>query len=469
MADKRKAPRLGKTLGLTGLNFTTGLVSEDILHEMQFPNAARIYQEMSSNDPVIASILYLCETKMREATWSVAAAGTTDEDKKAAEFLQQCMDDMENTWEDFIAEALSVLVYGFSFHETIYKVRGGFKTKSKKYHSKYDDYKIGWRSLAPRAQSTLARWDFDDEGNAIAFVQSAAPDYTYRTIPLKKGLLFRTQVHKNNPEGKSPLRGAYTAWYTKKNLEIIEAIGIERDLNGLPVLTAAEGVDLWDDSDENMREQLAAAEAIVSGIKQDAQAGVVLPPGWKLELLSASGSTSQDTNKIINRYNYNIAAVLLADIVMLGSDGGSNALAEVKEELLSSSLESQLQSICAVLNKDAVPTLFAMNGWFPENGFPKIESSHVNKATLKEVALLLRTANLDINHDLEFHNYVRNTVGLTSMDEKDFKEIYGNRADAKHNVGHASNSEPSNVDATGKPISTDDSADKALEGDTHYV
>ena len=63
-------------------------------------------------------------------------------------------------------------------------------------------------------------------------MQLAPPSYKQVVIPMEKCLLFRTQTHKNNPEGRSILRNAYRSWYFKKRIEEIEGVGIERDLAG---------------------------------------------------------------------------------------------------------------------------------------------------------------------------------------------------------------------------------------------
>jgi hypothetical protein len=53
--------------------------------------------------------------------------------------------------------------------------------------SKYADGKVGWRKFAIRAQSSLDKWDFDDDGGLRGFVQRAAPKYEEVTIPIEKG------------------------------------------------------------------------------------------------------------------------------------------------------------------------------------------------------------------------------------------------------------------------------------------
>ena len=41
-------------------------------------------------------------------------------------------------------------------------------------------------------------------------------------------------------------------WYFKRRIQEIEGIGVERDLAGLPTLTAPEGMNIWDEDDPEM-------------------------------------------------------------------------------------------------------------------------------------------------------------------------------------------------------------------------
>ena len=86
-----------------------------------------------------------------------------------------------------------------------------------------------------RAQETLFRWVFDGTGGIKAMVQMAPPGYTQRVIPIEKSLLFRTGHPQGQPRGLAILRNAYRPWFFKKRLEEFEAIGVERDLAGMPV------------------------------------------------------------------------------------------------------------------------------------------------------------------------------------------------------------------------------------------
>ena len=80
---------------------------------------------MADNGPVVGAILYLAEMLLRNAEWSTEAASDKPVDKEAAEFLYSCMHDMDTSWADTISEILSMLTYGFSFNEIVYKIRRG--------------------------------------------------------------------------------------------------------------------------------------------------------------------------------------------------------------------------------------------------------------------------------------------------------------------------------------------------------
>ena len=394
-------------VGVVGMRESSGIIEEEFLRELRWPQAGAVYQEMASNDAVVGASLYLIETLIRSVKWKAIPAGTSTEDKEAADFLNSCMNDMEDSWDDFICEVLSMLTYGFSFHEILYKVRRGPLEKQPTLHSKYTDGKIGWRAFPVRSQATLDSWVIDDHGNIIAFKQDPSrvgAKGKQVDIPIQGNLLFKTKNVRGNPEGVSLLRRSYRSWYFKRYIEELEGIGVERSLAGIPVLKPDEDTPLFDKNNPEMVELLAWATNLVDGLRQDANHGVILPANWDLSLLSPQGRVNVDTNAIINRHETRIAMTLLADLVLLGDNGsGSYALAETKQDLLTRSITSIINSICATLNSHAVPKPFALNNWNLEE-YPQITTDTLKPPTLKEVALLLRAAGLDITSNLELYN-----------------------------------------------------------------
>lgn len=287
----------GKEIGRIGQRRYGGIIYEEFLHELRGRRGIEAYREMSENDDVVGAILFAIEMLVKQCDWTVEPAGGTAKDREAAEFVESCMDDMQDTWIDTISEILSFLTYGWSYHEIVYKRRMGH-TRNPRTKSKYNDGLIGWRKLPIRAQETLYQWEYDNEDNLLGMTQQPPPDYGMFTIPVEKALLFRTKSRKNNPEGRSILRNAYRSWYFKRRIQEIEGIGIERDLAGLPVIYGPENLDLCNKEDPNAANILSGLEGTVRNIRRDEMEGVVLPSGFKLELLSTGGARQFDTNAI---------------------------------------------------------------------------------------------------------------------------------------------------------------------------
>lgn len=449
-----------KQLGTTGLRRYGPYVYEEFLPELRWPWAGKIYQEMADNDPVIGAILYLAEMLIRGTSWNVEPASRSKEDIEAAEFLESCMHDMDTSWANTICEILSMLTYGFSFHEEVYKVRRGPDEKNGRYKSKYSDGRVGWRRLPVRAQTSLHEWEFNKEGDVTAFIQCAEPDFKIIRIPMSKGLLFRTRISRDNPEGKSLLRNAYRPWFFKKHFEEIEGIGIERDLAGFPVLTSPEDLDLWNDDDERMVALRARAEELVASVRRDSEEGVLLPAGWKLELLSSGSGRQINIGETIDRYDNRIAITMLSDIILIGNNKtGSFALADTKQSMLAGALQAQLQNIADVFNSKAVPDLFSYNDFPGITGLPKIEPGQIQTPSLKELSLILRAMGLNIAGDIELQKYLRRILGMPDLDEDTFERVYSNQG-AEETPNNTGVNKPS---ATAGDFNDDDTVDNDFE------
>ena len=79
---------------------------------------------------------------IRQCRWSVEPGGVGKKDKEAAEFIETCMHDMQDTWIDTVSEIISSITYGWSYHEIVYKWRSG-NSKDPRLRSKYSDGLIG--------------------------------------------------------------------------------------------------------------------------------------------------------------------------------------------------------------------------------------------------------------------------------------------------------------------------------------
>lgn len=404
-------------VGSTGLQYSSGYVFEEFLPKLRWPRAGDVYLEMSSNDPVITAILLCARQLVRNVTWTVENASDNPEDVAAGEFLRECMKDMSTPWTSVIDDILSFFEYGWSYNEIVYKKRTG--QNSKGHRSKYNDNRIGWHKIVGRSQRTLESWVIDPMSGSILGMNQYT-DNGVVFIPIEKALLFRTTTARNNPEGRSLLRGAYRPWYFKKHIEEVEGIGIERDLAGLPVVTAPEGVDVWSKENPQAVETRSQSLKLVSSIRRDRNEGVVLPYGWKLELLSSGSARQFDTSTIINRYDQRIAITMLADIVMLGADKvGSFALANVKQSMLGACLDALMANVVDIFNTIAIPRLFALNT-FHITEYPQMKLSKVVAPDTDKIANFISKmagAKMPLFPDVDLENYLRSLVNFPEVTE----------------------------------------------------
>ena len=406
-----------KEIGRLGLKRYGGLIYEEFLTELQGAKGAAVYREMSDNDDVIGGFMFAIEMLVRQVIWDIQPAGNTPIDKDCAEFVRSCLDDMTDTWTDTVSDILSFLIYGYSAHEMVYKRRCG-KNRDPRLRSKFNDGRIGWRKLPIRGQDTLYEWKYKDGTDDLeAMVQMPPPDFGLIEIPMNRLLLFRTKSRKGNPEGRSILRNAYRDWYFKKRIQEIEGIGIERDLAGLPVLTAPENVNIWDPDDPAMQRMRMTAEELISHIRRDSLEGVVKPHGWELELLSTGGQRQFDTSRIIDRYDTRIAMTVLADFLLLGHQQvGSFALSSDKTELFGVAIGGFLDIICEVFNNTAIPRLIDMNGdvFAGITDYPTMTHGDIEDEDLEKLGTFLeKSVNAGVlTPDEGIEDHIRDVAGL---------------------------------------------------------
>ena len=430
-------------IGATGLKRSTGTIDEEFLPALRGRKAIEVFREMSKNDAIIGALLFAIDKLVREVKWEVHPADNTPEGQQAQEFVEQCRDDMSHSFDDMLSEILSMLPYGFSYHEIVYKKRVGPWEKNGSKRSKYDDGMIGWRKMPIRSQETLLRWLFDETGGLRGFVQLAPPLYKTVVIPIEKSLLFRTTLSKGNPEGLSILRNSYRSWWMKKRIEEFEAIGVERDLAGMPTLKipseylkAPNGTDKW--------KAMQAYRKMVRGVRRDENEGLILPsdmdvdtktPLFEFELMNSGGTRQFDTNAIITRYEQRILMTVLADFILVGhEDGGSYSLHTDKTGIFRASLNSITQSIADTLNRYAIPRLFLANGWKPRE-LPKFVPTEIDPPDLQQLAEFISStagAGMQWFPDPDLEKFIRDAARLPEMTDEtlEFKRAQAQQGQA---------------------------------------
>jgi Protein of unknown function (DUF935) len=391
MPRSGRPPKNLNEIGFSGLRHSGGFVKEDFIIKLQGPLGQKRLREMAENDSTIGGILFAMESIIMQSGWQVVRGGTRDIDNKAAQFLQGCMVDMSHTWEDFVSGILTVLKFGWSYFEVVYKIRNG-KANDPKYKSRYEDNKFGWRKFGFRAQETLFKWEFDSSGGIQGMWQMAdfynvdnKKMFQPQFIPIDKAILFRTKHEKNNPEGRAITRTAYRAYKIKKVLEELEAIGIERDLVGFPMLMPPESFDLNDPDNDDVKNW---AQDLITHIKRDEQEGAVIPFGWELKLLGSPGNRQFNISETIDRWDKRIAMSMLGQFIMLGMDRtGSYALSDTQNDLFMLAMVGWIESIAQTINRHAVEPLMRLNPEFDSiDVLPSIEPVRPTPPNLEELS-----------------------------------------------------------------------------------
>lgn len=422
-------------VGSSGLRQYSGWVREEFLPQLVGLDGARTYREMLDNSSTVGAIIFAIQQQMRKVVWRTKEASDRPEAKEAAEFADSLRFDMSETWEEFIAEALSMLGYGFAPHEIVYKRRNGKNVARGEPPSKFNDGRIGIRRLPIRGQDTVIKWFFDQNGTTLGLTQQPWVGVLI-DIPIEKLLLFRPTVHKGNPEGRSILRNAYRPYTFIKRLEEQEAIMIER-FGGLPVITVPNALlEAAGAGDAKAQATLAAYKRIVTNVRVDEQMGIVLPSdtypgaagmpsnvpmyGFRLETPNG-GRTSVDAGNTIERYKLEITMTVLADFLSLGHAArGTQNLAISKVDMFMSAIEGWLNMIASVLNRFLLPRVWALNGMDPAlmpEYVPDL-AQRIDLDSLGNFVLHLAQAGMQMFPDVELENFIRDAAGLPDITDE---------------------------------------------------
>jgi hypothetical protein len=413
MAKKLSETEAKKILGVAGDNTYNGQIrADEFLPELRGKKAIRKYREMRDNDSTIGAVMYATEQVLRDVDLKVMPANDSAEAKEEAEFVKSVLDDMDHTLDDHIAESLSNLSYGFAWFEVIYKRRIGPTERSDKRRSKYTDGRMGVRKIAIRAPWTISRFDVDQQtGDVKGIYQDGSGYNNSNYIPTRKSLYYRTTTINGDPAGRSILRNAYTSYEYVNNLQSIEAIAVERELAGIPVARIPAEY-LSGDATAAQSGFVNNLQSILRDVKFNEQGYIILPSDTypdkdgaptnqklvDVELMSSSGSRNIDIDPIVRRYQHDIARSVLSEFLMLGGGNtGSYALSKSKTDLFLRALESYIQAIVDVLNKQLVERLWELNG-LNYDLMPTIVAGDVAPHDLREIAAFLRNLNgADIN------------------------------------------------------------------------
>lgn len=432
--------------GTLGLLQKSGHVYEQVRDSLVWPNSLETFKKMSY-DPIISAANSVIDLMIDRVDWYFYVPDSaSDTAKKACDFLNFCMNNMEyGTWQSFISEVGSYRTYGFHIAEKVYTrvVDGDFKGKYK------------WQKLPTRSQCSLMRWIFSQDGRTLLGVRQSTSTAQrpvtidgdtkgYIDIPRSKFIHFVYNTTRENPEGRSPLLGAYIPWKYKTLIEEYEAVGVAKDMGGVPMI----GVDV-DFLAKANADPSSSEAAVIEQLKRDAanlhagdKAYIILPiayhesgkPLFDFSLKGVEGGGKQyNTDDIIRRKQNEILMLYLADVLKLGTEShGSFALADSKNALLSYAIDRHLKFMARTITKDLVSQTLSLNGFnlTPEE-YPQLRYSELD-ATDADVfsKLIQRVASVGyLPRTPELVNEILDTAGFDyrveeSIGKEEFDKLF---------------------------------------------
>ena len=391
---------------------SNGLRQDEFIVQLRGRQGVKRYREMADNDPIIGAILHAMTMMLRSIEWRVEE-GSED----SIEFVKSVMHGMDDkSFEEFVADVLTMLPYGFSLFEMVPR--------------RDSDGRIRMKKLAGRAQWTIDRFETKENGDIQGVWQLAVRKNAY--IPYPKLLHFRTTSIAGEPSGRSVLRSAFTSWRAANNVKYFEGVGIERELNGLPVFRVPSEYTAPDASD-SQKAFYNKVKKIARDVKRNEQGYIILPSDLQededgklsntyevdFELAASKGTRDINTGEVILRYQTEIARSVMANFVMLGAtDRGSFALSQSQSDLFLKALEGYADMITAELNRKLLPYLWELNGMDTDD-MPKITRGRIAPVNIDELGQYvqrLALSGVDLFPDEGLEKHLRDVAGLPEGD-----------------------------------------------------
>jgi hypothetical protein len=377
-----KAGGLSTRYGAPGYaDIPKGEISLEYMQELMPPDGLLKFQKMMMNDPIVGGLmLHLC-LAMYRIKWEIEGDN--------ADFVKQQIKDAEWDMGRLFFEMSSAFIFGFYIGEEIWDYRNG---------------QVMLVDIEPRYQTSIQAIN-DKDG----LVRQFDPSGGMLEIPYKKCLHHVFLSFARNPWGIALMRHLYKPYYYKISVEATEAVGLDRDLTGLPKMIAPEGFDFTAADPDSPNFQQAVADTlnwaveIVKNVRKDQQQGLVLPRGWDFDIVRGENRTTIPTSEIIARYNTEMAAGLISNFLALGAfatTNNSNTNTHVNNFV------GACESLAAVMaNSIARGPFKKMCLYNGKDKYPTMTTKIMNYAALKDigtfVANLKKTGVIQANQTLE--------------------------------------------------------------------
>jgi hypothetical protein len=384
--------------------------SDEWHRELQSGLADKKYREMLDNHGLIGTAFQLFTCLAQQASWTIAPADATPEAEAVAETVRAAWNKLETTWHQVLAELLTALPWGWSWHEVVYTGSSRGIT--------------GWKGLYFVRQDTRQTWLWDEAGQEVLALHQLTKGGKTAVLPRAKALHFVPDTTTGSPEGRPWLRRLYRDYRDQLQLRTATLVGVQKDATGMAVLSVP--AETWikaADGDSTATTLVADAKAGVVRLQRGEREGIVLPAekdqegnptGWGIELLKGGGQRQFDHAKLDEQCEQRIAITLLVQFLLLGQKkAGSFALSSDQTELLGIAIGASLDTLCETVTSQLFRPFMGLLGLDPEL-CPKLTHGPIEGPDLGALAALLKVG-LEagaLEADQSLKDFVREQLGL---------------------------------------------------------
>ena len=379
---------LSQPMGMSGVPHSGGQIIDEWARGLQgSQRAAEVYREMrdSALPGTFVTILRLVAGSV---TIDVETPEGMENDAEALRQRDRWRDELsrlETPISDVVQEIVEgATTYGVHLVEPIVRYEGGL-----------------WRTydLEPRGGDTVYQWRFDGRDRAVA-VQQRVRDGRTAWLDLSRVVHCPIPTMTRSPEGRSLFRSGWSEWMQGRDLAVDEAIGVGRDLTGVPVIEVPRRVMDPDDTDgARIRREY---EAIGAKLRAGRTAYVLMPAaeergeksGYSIRLMTSGGTQRVVADTPIRRHESRLMISLLTEYALLGDGGGpggSRALADPKMELSRRCMGSLIDLALSRLSYQWIARLTRWEGR-DDRYAPRLTHSDLSPPTIAELTGLLTQA-----------------------------------------------------------------------------
>ncbi len=317
-----------------------------------------IYEDML-NDDQVSVCLKLKKDLVIGAGWDIVPEDES-QDEMVDDIKVALAEDPSIPFDDSMEEILSAYEFGFSLTEKIFKFR--------------EDGALTLNALKTRHPSTWLIWR-DQHGNIEKYEQHAKRGDL--KINPKSLIHFIINRKFQNPYGRSDLRSAYNAWFTKRQIIRYYAIFLEKAASPTPVARY----------DTNAPpEAIAAIHAAIQ--KFQTKTALTIPKEIEVEFLETS-NTGEAYEKAIDIFNTFIGrSLFIPDLLGFHGEktsGGSLALGKEQMSVFVKHIQRRRKALEDTINNEIIwPIIFYNYG--DVDNYPKFKLRPVSDSDAIEYA-----------------------------------------------------------------------------------